>query len=455
MERFNPGDGTPWLSRPGILIPVFVLAFTVTIVLGMLTARALLNGATRTADNHGPVSLRQHPTASPARQEPKTPQLPSWPMQGGGPAHTGAQTAAVGTPPLTGFGEIWHSSIKANAAGGATGSAGTVYVNSGDGVRAFDASTGAAKWHSATTGPVTTPPAIHGTTIVFTDTNGTLYSVNASSGQILWRRHADYAATAVTIAPPADGKAAWIYVATERGAEALNLAGLQQWAFPIKLAKNTPLSVKAGKAYFGSRDKSLYAVDALTGRLLWNAHVGATIVTPAAVDGTTVYVGSANGQISALSTSTGMIQWQHRAGNSIKQAIAVGQYGRTKRVFAVAGRKVIALMAEDGRASWTHMAPTAPLSAPSLTGEHLLLGEGSRAIALNPENGHPAWQKALDGPVTSTPVMSEGHLLVGVSGRQLHVFGPPPGIQHLPSAKTQPSPATPRLLAPPPATPAR
>ncbi|MEV6576486.1 PQQ-binding-like beta-propeller repeat protein [Streptomyces sp. NPDC051577] len=394
------------------------------------------------------------PSNSPALPKAKAPQLPSWPMQGGGPAHTRAQGADVGAPPVSKLEEVWHSSLISRTTSEPTGSAGTVYVTHGDReLRALDTKTGSVKWRFATSGPVTAPPTVHGSTIAFTDSEGTLYNLDSSTGQTRWRRQADYAATAVTIAAPAPGRAPWIYVATPRGPEALDLTGRHQWAFPTRSALSTPLSIEGGRAYFGSRDTSMYAIDALTGRLLWSTRIGSPISTPASVDGTSVYVGSTNGQIRALSTSSGVLQWGRRTGSAVKQPIAVGQSGRTKAVFAVAGRKVIALVAADGRLSWTHPTATTQLSAPSLAGGQLLLGEGNRVIALDPETGRTVWQKALDGQVAA-PVMTEGRLLIATAGQQLHAFDPHPHLL-VRDRRALPSPAPSLPIAPSPATPAR
>ncbi|MFI5987853.1 PQQ-binding-like beta-propeller repeat protein [Streptomyces sp. NPDC051555] len=456
MDRLNPGDGVPWLSRPGILIPVFILAFAITIIVGTLTAREILGGrADATGTGSNPLPALKSPSASPTRPEPKTPKLLAWPMQGGGPAHSGAQAAVAGAPAVSGLREVWHSGLTGDAADGATGSAGLVYVAGDRDVKALDVNTGALKWRFASGGQVTSAPAVHGTTVVFTDSGGTLYGLDTTAGRVLWQRHADYTAAAVAIAAPAPGRAPWIYVATARGAEALDLAGLPQWAFATRVRTSTPLSVDAGKVYFASHDTALSSLDAITGKLLWSTRIGTVVVTPAAVDAGTVYVGSANGQISAVSTPTGQIQWRRRAGNSPVQPLVVGQQGKTKRVFAVAGRKVIALLAADGRPSWTHTAGALPLSAPSLTGGQLFLGQGDRVMALNPETGRPVWQKVLEGRITSSPVMSEGRLFVATSGRQLHAYGSSPGAPQVLGSRALPAPAAPRPLAPAPVTPVR
>lgn len=458
MERLNPGDGEPWLGRPGILIPAFVLAFAITVVIGVLVTRAVLVGRGGAAHSTGSVPLRQLPSASPVRPLPEVPHLPSWPMQGGSPSRTSVQASVIGGPLVSRLGELWRSGLKGQAGSGAIGDGGRVFVTSGGReVLALDAGTGSMKWGFNADRPVTAVPAVHGNTLVFADSGGTLYSVDSSTGKALWRRHADYAGTAVTIAAPGRGKAPWIYVATARGAEAVDMGGRLQWSFATRLTVSTPLSVDGGRAYFGSRDASVYAVDSLTGSLLWNTRVGGVVATPAAVVGGSVYVGSAGGRIHALSSSTGTVQWRRGVGGYLKQPLVVGQFGGVKRVFAVSGRTVVAFVAQDGRVAWSRKAASVGFSAPSAAGGQLLLGDGTSVVALNPEDGGPVWRATVGGQVSSPPVMAEGRLLVATSGRLLHVFGSVAASRRFIDPRMLPGPGAPRsrLLAPAPATPVR
>lgn len=458
MERLNPGDGAPWLSRPGILIPAFVLAFIVTVVIGVLATRAVLIGRGDAPHSSGSVPVQQLPSPSPVRPAPQVPSLPSWPMQGGSPSRTSAQAAVIGGPLMSKLGELWRSGVKGRAGNGAIGAGGRVFVSSGDReVLALDAGTGSVKWRFNADGPVSAAPAVHGGTLLFADSGGTLYSVDSSTGKALWRRHADYAGMAVTIAAPVRGKAPWIYAATARGAEAVDMSGRLQWRFSTRLTVSTPLSVDGGRAYFGSRDTSVYAVDSLTGSLLWNTRIGGVVATPAAVVGGSVYVSSAGGRIHALSSSTGKIQWRRGMGGYIKESLAVGQFGGAKRVFAVSGRRVVAFLAQDGRVAWSRTAASAEFSAPSVAGGQLLLGDGSSAVALNPENGSPVWRAAMSGQVLSSPVMAEGRLLIATSGRLLHAFGSIGAGQRFIDPRMLPDPGASRSrpLAPVPATPVR
>ncbi|MEV6576451.1 PQQ-binding-like beta-propeller repeat protein [Streptomyces sp. NPDC051577] len=343
MESLNPGVVAPWLSWPGILIPVFVLALAITVVIGVLVARAVLLGRGDTHQSTSSLSLRRLPSVAPARPLPTVPRLPSWPTQGGSPSGRSVQGSVIGGPLVRKLGELWRTGLKGRAGSGVIGDGGRrVFVNSGGrDVLALDAGTGSVKWRFNADRPIAAAPAVHGSAPVCADYGGTLYSIDSTTRDALRRRHADYVGAAATIAAPARGRAPWNCVAAAGGVEALDMGGRLQWGFSTRMKVSTPLSADGGRAYLGNRDSTVYAVDSLTGSLLWNTRIGEAVATPAAVVGDSVYVSSAGGRIHA-SSLTGKAQRRRSLGGYIRQPLAVEQFGQLKRVFAGPGPTVVA-----------------------------------------------------------------------------------------------------------------
>ena len=73
--------------------------------------------------------------------------------------------------------------------------------------------------------------------------------------------------------------------------------------------KSSPVVV-SGKAYFGSYDGNIYAVDAKTGDELWKVNTGDKVSGSAAVVNGVVYIASENGAMYALDAGTGGVKWK-------------------------------------------------------------------------------------------------------------------------------------------------
>ncbi len=95
------------------------------------------------------------------------------------------------------------------------------------------------------------------------------------------------------------------------------------WNFPTKGAVRSTPAVINGVIYFGSDDHSLYAVDARTGNKLWSFATGNAIESSPAVANGVVYVGSDDHSLYSVDARTGKKQWSFATGNAITSSPAV------------------------------------------------------------------------------------------------------------------------------------
>lgn len=65
---------------------------------------------------------------------------------------------------------------------------------------------------------------------------------------------------------------------------------------------------------FGSEDKALYALDALTGRMAWKFTSGGPVYGSPAIMGDKVFFVSYDGNLYALDVKSGRLQWKFRTG---------------------------------------------------------------------------------------------------------------------------------------------
>lgn len=176
-------------------------------------------------------------------------------------------------------------------------------------------------------------PIVHGRTVYFGDSGGTLYALNVANGHVRWTYHAsgpikggpalwhgdlffgDYAGRAYAVRA-ADGHRVWA-VSTE-GAH-FGLGSGQFYATP---------AVAYGRVYMGNTDGRMYSFGARNGTLAWATGTGGYVYSSAAVAdprglGPTVYAGSYDGYFYAWNARSGKVRWRHWAGGKISGSATV------------------------------------------------------------------------------------------------------------------------------------
>ena len=95
--------------------------------------------------------------------------------------------------------------------------------------------------------------------------------------------------------------------------------GKQIWQFDkISAPIAAQPALSGGVLYFGAFDSAFYAVNASDGSLKWKTPVGGWVWTDATISNGTVYFGDVQGKLYALDMATGQIQWTYETRDSIK-----------------------------------------------------------------------------------------------------------------------------------------
>lgn len=187
---------------------------------------------------------------------------------------------------------------------------------------------------------------------------------------------------------------------------------------PAPLAANVPLiGVKqawvsrigevpagAGPAVVGntvvvaSADGTVAAIDALSGRDIWRASVGAAIVTGAGTDGKLTAVVTRDNEVVAL--DSGKQAWKAKLP---AQAFTAPFVGGARVFVLLADRSVHAFDGATGKKLWTQQRPSEPLVLSKAgtilaVGDTLVVGLGGRLVGLNPGNGSVRWEAPIAAP---------------------------------------------------------
>jgi outer membrane protein assembly factor BamB len=200
---------------------------------------------------------------------------------------------------------------------------------------------------------------------------------------------------------------ALVLVSTSRGMYALDPAdGHELWCYPTEMPIDQSPTVVGGVVYFGSTDKTVHALDAVSGKRIWQTlRAGAAFDTNPVVADNRVLLGCRDGYFYAFDAATGSLLWSYRAGGPISFSAA---YDRDAVYFADKHNYVYALNARDGKLIWK--SPQLPGAGflswwPVLSGQRILVpgtnnfakGQGGPSLhELNNRDMFPAGAKRLE-----------------------------------------------------------
>jgi outer membrane protein assembly factor BamB len=242
-----------------------------------------------------------------------------------------------------------------------------------------------------------------------------LYSLDPNTGAVLWTfprtdkdpvKAADryIASPLITsqgiFAPNADG---FLY--------ALDLNGNQLWPpfqNPQPLWAQPVTDGKCNCLYVSSMDHHLYAVDAATGKQIWQSQdLGAAVVAAPTYDETgTLFVGTFGNEMLALDSATGEIKWRFSTTDwvwsSAPQENEAIFFGDLKGAFYA--------LTTSGIAKWNKQADGVITGTPLLTKDQLFFGTENGSIYAMDHEGNPAWNTTVSGKVYS-PILASGDTL--------------------------------------------
>lgn len=194
----------------------------------------------------------------------------------------------------------------------------TVYIGSADKrLYAVDTETGKEKWHFETGGIVRPTPAVADGLVFFGSYDNHVYAVDAKSGELRWKHNTLQAVVSSPLV--ADGV---VYIGS-RSSDLFAfdaLTGKIKWKFFYWSSwVESSARMLDRVLYVGSSDyQQLFAIDAVSGRKVWNVNIdGSAWSTPAVTDslvyigavGTPEYLFDHHGGFFAVDRLTGKVNW--------------------------------------------------------------------------------------------------------------------------------------------------
>jgi len=271
-----------------------------------------------------------------------------------------------------------------------------LYIGSDDkNLYALDTISGEVQWQFATGDVVRSTPALANGNVYFESDDGYLYAVDSQTGAEAWRTD----------------------IGNVIASEARDPGGTV-----FDYLQSSPTIVD-DTLYIGSADGNVYAVDAMSGDVLWKFDTTKPVrATPTVVDGV-LYIGSWNGILYALEAATGQPRWTYEA-STVNSPDYRFRPIQTKAlvvdgVVICASRKasVFALDIETGELKWEHNYGSAmwvESSPMSQDGVIYIGSSGSQfVLALEAEDGDPRGIKLTQTFNWGTPALVDGTLYIG------------------------------------------
>jgi outer membrane protein assembly factor BamB len=202
------------------------------------------------------------------------------------------------------------------------------------------------------------------------------------------------------------------------------------WLEPFKAAHSIwgkPAYID-GVIYVPSLGKTVYALDASDGSVIWEKGVEGSVSDQVVSNSDLVYVGSFDGHTYALDSQSGEIRWTAPA----EPASAI--WGAPVYVdgvvyFADLDGNVFAVDGESGAELWSVSGAGYVVARPvAVDGMILIASAGDPSappsersgelIALDAESGSEMWRRATDQPLFSTPVIAGDTIVVAQQDAQ-------------------------------------
>lgn len=232
------------------------------------------------------------------------------------------------------------------------------------------------------------------------------------------------------------------------------------WAFQARAAITSSPLLAQGMLIFGSRDSTVYCLDARTGEKKWAFRAGSGVgSSPRAARGLVVF-GTYAGRVLGVDLKSGKLQWEGRTGGKIvsspcilEDVVVIGSNDRRVHAFRLSdGEKawsfetkgalrssaepigpdrvaigstdgtVYAIDTKKGQKVWARAAGSSILAAGAFDAEEeaLYVGtQGGQLLCLEAATGTVRWRSSLGSALHARPRLAEGRVVVGTSSGSL------------------------------------
>lgn len=202
------------------------------------------------------------------------------------------------------------------------------------------------------------------------------------------------------------------------------------WKFETGGGVESSPAVADGKIFFGSKDGSVYCLDAVTGVERWVFPTGRDISSSPLVAEGKIYIGSGDTKLYCINAEYGMEQWNFTTGGGI---VSSPKLYNEKLYFGSNDGKIYSIHVENGTEVWNHSISdvrTDVWSTAAFADNLLYIGDSSgKIVCLDTETGEFIYDITTDGDIYSTVCITGDNILFtsGI-GRTLYRYNGKTGL---------------------------
>lgn len=177
-------------------------------------------------------------------------------------------------------------------------------------------------------------------------------------------------------------------------------------------------SAAEGRAYIGSYDHHLYAIDLASGDIAWRFRANRGIVSRPLISGESVIVASEDHAVYALEAASGSLLWSFRTAMPVRSSAAL--YGDALVIGSDDGY-CYCLDIAQGQMLWRQRAWGPIRSSPLVVDARILFGSDDGSVyALSAVDGRPRWRRQLGRPVLSSLAAGVDVAVVGCTDGSIY-----------------------------------
>jgi outer membrane protein assembly factor BamB len=277
------------------------------------------------------------------------------------------------------------------------------------------------RWQYNSENTINLTPTTDGERIYLPLANGTMVSLSASDGQLIWKMDLG---GQLSSSPVADERA--VYVASEtrvdeskapRATGALHAlgraGGITQWMRTFPTPLRGALAANQTTLFGGTGDGRVYAIQKRTGEILWITQYSAPFNSQPLAFDSSLYLGSEDGTLIALSQATGRTFWRYRTRGFVRGQVAVAN-GLV--FFGSADGYVYAVNESNGRLRWRTRTGAAVQAVAIADNGLLATSQDNFVYYLSLTKGHRLWKQQLAGRLPAQPLTAnDGALFIPLS----------------------------------------
>lgn len=274
------------------------------------------------------------------------------------------------------------------------------------------------RWKFQAEDEIRAGPARHQDLVYVTSYDTNCWAVEAETGKFVWKFPTG---GGVATTPAIDKSSRLVIFGSEdRTLYALDMrSGRMMWTYMTKDKIRSSARVEHDHVFFGSDDGKLYALIAVNGRFLWEFDFGAPVRTRPFVTNDLVIAASEAGDVMGIELS-GKRKWAYR----VKRGVHSSPYvDMEENICFVGGYDgfMHALDASSGFTVWRYRTNGPIISSPAADTKSVFFGSADGYMyAVNIENGKERWKYDTGKPIVGSPAVVDDAVIFGGTDGMLY-----------------------------------